>query len=160
MERKSHTRLTLPAWAEVICPTGKKSSHAKTCPPLRAKIFLFSPDPNQMHIQAVPSRQRGVSRSSRTRGGMRWTRQRRAWKGIAGWASACERSPSRRRPAQARTAKSCGPGTRCWCQVGGGDVGPTGLRPALIRQRRWQKEFVTGESAKETVKTIACGNAG
>jgi hypothetical protein len=26
-----------------------------------------------------------------------------------------------------RTAKACGPGTRCWCQVGGGFVGPTGF---------------------------------
>ena len=134
----------------LICPV--QSRLQKFCCSRLTQISCISP--------AVSSPRRGVSRSSRTRGGMRWTRQRRAWKGIAGWASACERSPSRRRPAQARTAKSCGPGTRCWCQVGGGDVGPTGLRPALIRQRRWQKEFVTGESAKETVKTIACGNAG
>ena len=56
-----------------------------------------------------------------------------------------------------RTAKSCGPGTRCWCQVRGGRFGPTGLEEPLIRGRRWQKEFVTGESAKETVKTIAQG---
>jgi hypothetical protein len=40
----------------------------------------------------VQSRTRGVSRSSRTRDGMRWTRQRRARDGIAGQASACERS--------------------------------------------------------------------
>ena len=35
-----------------------------------------------------------------------------------------------------------------------------GFDNTLIRWRRWQKEFVTEESAKETVKTIACGNAG
>ena len=35
-----------------------------------------------------------------------------------------------------------------------------GFDKTLIRWRRWQKEFVTEESAKETVKTIACGNAG
>jgi len=29
------------------------------------------------------------------------------------------------------------------------------VRPALILQRRWQDEFVAGESAEETVKTIA-----
>jgi hypothetical protein len=28
---------------------------------------------------------------------------------------------------ESRTAKPCGPGTRCWCQVGGGEVGPTGF---------------------------------
>jgi hypothetical protein len=32
-----------------------------------------------------------------------------------------------------RTAKPCGPGTRCWCQVGGGDVNPTGSGNTLIR---------------------------
>src|SRR5258706_7199724 len=40
-----------------------------------AEIFSFAPDPNQLHIQTVSSHSRGVSRSSRTRGGMRWTRQ-------------------------------------------------------------------------------------
>src|SRR6266852_535941 len=38
---------------------------------------------------------------------------------------------------------------RRWCQVGG-----------VIRWRRWQESPITGESTKETVKTIACGNAG
>jgi len=32
-----------------------------------------------------------------------------------------------------RTAKSCGPGIRCWCQAGGGEVGPTGFDEPLIR---------------------------
>src|SRR5260370_14465397 len=35
-----------------------------------------------------------------------------------------------------------------------------GADKTLVRKRRWQKSPVTGESAKETVKTIACGNAG
>jgi hypothetical protein len=30
----------------------------------------------------------------------------------------------------------------------------------MIRGRRWQQSPVTGESAKETVKTIRAGNAG
>src|SRR3954469_12513960 len=38
---------------------------------------------------------------------------------------------------------------RRWHQVGG-----------VIRQRRWQKSPVTGESTKETVKTIARGMPG
>src|SRR3984893_5473340 len=41
---------------------------------------------------AVSSLWRGVSRWSRTRDGMRWTRQRRARNVMAGRASACERS--------------------------------------------------------------------
>src|SRR5216684_7936198 len=35
-----------------------------------------------------------------------------------------------------------------------------GLGTTSVRGRRWQKSPVTGESSKETVKTIACGNAG
>jgi hypothetical protein len=38
-----------------------------------------------------------------------------------------ERSTARRRPALRRTAKPCGPGTRCWCQVGGGASAQPGL---------------------------------
>ena len=40
----------------------------------------------------------------------------------------CERSGARRRTALMRTAKPRGPGTRCWCQVGGGFWSPTGFR--------------------------------
>jgi hypothetical protein len=48
-----------------------------------------------------------------------------------------------------RTAKSCGP-----------DAPTLASRLRFTRKRRWQKSPVTEESAKETVKTIACGNAG
>jgi len=30
-----------------------------------------------------------------------------------------------------RTAKPCGPGTRCWCQAGGGCSNPTGFRSTV-----------------------------
>jgi hypothetical protein len=43
------------------------------CPALSEKIFPFSFDPNHFTTPAVSSQTRGVSRSSRTRGGMRWT---------------------------------------------------------------------------------------
>src|ERR1700738_4363656 len=39
-----------------------------------AKIFPFAPGPNQLYIPCRLVPQRGGSRSSRTRGGMRWTR--------------------------------------------------------------------------------------
>jgi hypothetical protein len=38
------------------------------------KIFRFVADPNHFYIPAVSLHMRGVSRSSRTRSGMRWTR--------------------------------------------------------------------------------------
>jgi hypothetical protein len=50
----------------------------------------------------------------------------------------------------ARTAKSCGPDAPTLASSFAG----------LSAERRWQTSPVTGESAKETVKTIACGNAG
>jgi hypothetical protein len=87
---------------------------------------------------AVSPHERGVSRSSRTRGGMRWTRQRRAHRqSQGGFNEARERSSGAQtndvasvftkasagvhRPTKplgedgSRTAKPCGPGTRCWC---------------------------------------------
>src|SRR5258708_8700491 len=59
----------------------------------------------------IPPHQRGVSRSSRTRGGMRWTRQRLARDGIAGRVGerpVSDHQASGREMLQ-RTAKSCGP---------------------------------------------------
>src|SRR5450631_3696623 len=75
-----------------------------------AKIFRFTRRANHLY-KFAPSRptQRGVSRSSRTRDGVRWTRQRFARDGIAGRVSTCERSIARGRGMLLRTAKSCGP---------------------------------------------------
>src|SRR5450631_1247124 len=72
--------------------------------------FRFPRRANHLY-KFAPSRptQRGVSRSSRTRDGVRWTRQRFARDGIAGRVSACERSTARGRGMLLRTAKSCGP---------------------------------------------------
>jgi hypothetical protein len=71
---------------------------------------------------------------------------------IAGRALARERTAARRRTAMlpsslklrsrahtpkplgedgSRTVKPCGPGTRCWCQVGGGFTDPTGFRKTV-----------------------------
>src|SRR4030088_3338501 len=47
-----------------------------------------------------------------------------------------ERSTARRRTMLLRTVKSCGSGTRCWCQVGGGMPARPGAGMPLIRQRR------------------------
>jgi hypothetical protein len=49
---------------------------------------------------------------------------------------------------------------RRWRQVRGCYVGPTGLRHNVSPWTTVATSPVTGESAKETVKTIACGNAG
>ena len=59
----------------------------------------------------------------------------------------CERLIRAGRAALLRTAKACGSGTRGWCQAGGGCSNPTGFVGPSIRQRRRQKEFVSGKSA-------------
>ena len=69
---------------------------------------------------------RGVSRSSRTRGGMWWTRERRRADGVAGQVYLVSEIRRARRTALKRTAKPCGPDTRGWCQAAGGEVDPTG----------------------------------
>jgi hypothetical protein len=48
------------------------SDFQKSCQAPKSKIFLFSLDPNQFTDSLRPVPQRGV-RTSRTRGGMRWT---------------------------------------------------------------------------------------
>jgi hypothetical protein len=89
----------------------------------KSKIFSFSFYPNQMHIQAVSSHQRGDRASSRARGGMRWTQGRKARKAIAGRDEPRERSAGVQDDRRfLRTVKPCRSGTRCWCQAGGGEI--------------------------------------
>jgi hypothetical protein len=81
--RKSAQTDPLPdfvEWIQSDCPTGKSPD---SCPASLAKIFSFVPDPNQFTESCRPVPQRGV-RTSRTRGGMRWTRQRQAMSGDGG----------------------------------------------------------------------------
>src|SRR6202035_3235066 len=62
------------------------------CLALVVKIFSFPLDPNHFYISRRPAPQRGVSQSSRTRGGMRWTQAALLTRALT-----------------LRTAKSCGP---------------------------------------------------
>src|SRR5258706_8824447 len=70
-------KYTIPLQGRVtnrLCPTGKSLRVFRNgCPAPFAKIFCFASDPNQFTDRTVPSQQRGV-RTSRTWGGMRWTR--------------------------------------------------------------------------------------
>jgi hypothetical protein len=63
------------------CPTGKSVNPVQ--PPLQ-KYFVSRFTQITSISPAVSPHMRGVSRSSRTRDGMRWTRQRRARNVIAG----------------------------------------------------------------------------
>ena len=57
--------------AQLICPSGRFSAPLSS--PLRKNI-LFYRSANQSYIPPVPSHRGALARSSRTRGGMRWTR--------------------------------------------------------------------------------------
>jgi hypothetical protein len=77
---------------------------------------------------------RGVSRSSRTRDGMRWTRERRREKWLQGRVYPVSGSRRAGRTALQRTAKPFGPDTRGWCQAAGGEFDPTGSIEPSSRQ--------------------------
>src|SRR5216683_1439122 len=143
---------------ELICPTGTLRKILSS--PLCKNISLHPSGKSSLQIRAIPPHKRGVSRSSRTRGGMRWTRQRFARDGIAGQVErlvsgqqrADERCCSVRRSRVVLTP-------RRWRQVRGVKSAQPGLDKTYPRMTVATSP-VTGESTKETVKTIACGNVG
>src|SRR5882762_9127513 len=78
----------------------------------------------------------------------------------AGWRKARERSNGERTRDVAAYGEVVVLTPRCWRQVRGVKSAQPGLDKNISAGRRWQKSPVTGESTKETVKTIACGNVG
>jgi hypothetical protein len=163
----------------LICPSGSLRNFVSS--PLRKNILLFRKRKSAyIHPRLVP--QRGVSRSSRTRGGMRWTRQRRACNGIAGRIALRERYPARRTngaffapspefdgpvPGPAKLLAETGRvrrsrvvlTPRCWRQVGGGFWGPDRVSKNLNPPMTVTTSRSPGRS-RISRKTIACGNAG
>src|SRR6187200_972293 len=74
------------------------SDYQKSCQALEAKIFRLTCRANHSYRFARLTRQ-GALRTSRTRGGMRWTRQRRARKGSRGGLNSVSDYPARGRTA-------------------------------------------------------------
>jgi hypothetical protein len=110
------------------------------------KIFRFSPDPNHPHIPAVSSHLRGGSRSSRTRGGMRWTRR------------APDESAGRGRRSRVVLTP------RCWCQVGDDashhtdDGGKKARSPRRARNKPLKplRAGMPGDPGGPVVATLVC----
>jgi hypothetical protein len=116
--------------------------------------FSLTPPPNHPYIPS-PSRptERGVGhRHERGAGCGGRGSVGRVWWSQGGLIvrERTQRADDRRQcPAKAgrlRTAKPCGPDTRCWCQAGGGTSTQPGPNKPSIRWRRRQDEFVSGES--------------
>ena len=103
----------------------------------RPKIFRFTEIGNRVCVAQPGPRKRGVSRSSRTRDGGRWTLMALARKGLQG--ESREQRPRAYHRCHRRTAKSCGPGARGLCAKSCGDVsGPTGPTRQQSARRRGQ----------------------
>jgi hypothetical protein len=106
------------------------------CPAWRAKIFHSARRANHRYNLARPTRVRGVSRSSRTRDGMRWTRQRLACDVIAGRFSVSDRSPRKTNGADAY-------GKTVWSR-----------HPLLVPSCRWQIDSYRRRSAIKPAVTV------
>jgi hypothetical protein len=123
-----------------------------------SKIFLFTFDPNHLRIPSHPVPREGrimiVTNVGRDAVDAAALSREGSQGGFSSFLGSVSNQPARRRTAlkrlrqnssdrtrsaessgarKLRTAKPCGPGTRCWCQVGGGDVIPTGSGFTLIR---------------------------
>src|SRR6185437_7660093 len=95
---------------------------------------------------------------------MWWTRERRRAKGSQGGlnlVSDLEDAQDERR--FERTAKPCGPDTRCWCQVGGDNFNPTGskcrLHPPTTVTRRIRRRGERGISRKAATQGMPGASA-
>jgi hypothetical protein len=109
-----------------------------------SKIFPFASDPNQIYICAVSSHSRGVSRSSRTRDGMRWT-----WAVLLTRALACGR--------RSRVVLT----PRRWRQVREiGDVGPSGPTRRDHAGDGDKKARSPGRAQRKPLKPLRAGMPG
>jgi hypothetical protein len=159
----SRSKMKRPPDGQIWC--------GRSVEPHNGKYFRFVPTQITSIPAAVSSHMRGVSRSSRTRDEMRWTRQREACDGVAGRIALRERCPARETttlfiPAFAeasvrqarrglwprrspRTVKSCGPdaSTLASSLAEARSAQPGWTKPQSAR-RRWQKSPIAEESTK------------
>jgi hypothetical protein len=146
--------------ASANCPTGKSSARrAKhVSSPLAKNKSLRRLVETALLIPVSRLNKRGVSRSSRTwSAGCGGRGSVGAPEVIAGRVFVSDR-PARRRTALQRTAKSCGPGTRCWCQVSRRRYRPNRASDApSIREATVAKRNSSPGRSRISRKTIAQG---
>src|SRR5216684_1719133 len=147
------------AVVRVICPSGGLLTGVSS--PLCKNISVSVPPKSHLELFASRPTQRGVSRSSRTRDGMRWTRQRFAREGIAG---RVERLVSDHRVCGRemlpRTAKSCGPDAPTLVSSSRSCVGPTGLRQNLSADDGGKRARSPGRARRKPLKPLRAGMPG
>ena len=152
--------------ARLICPTGKSPKSLSS--PFRENNPLRDSPKSAVKLRPSRATQRGVSRSSRTLVRDAVDAAASGARGVAGRISVSDH-PARRRPALKRLRQnfdrqhmsrsrrfgggSCGRQRRVVLAPVAGvkltEIQRTqpGLSESPIRQRRWQEEFVAGESA-------------
>ena len=132
-EASTHPTICCPT-GRFICLTGKSlGQFIAPVSSLFCKNILIFRRPKSLYTLGCPVPQRGGSRSSRTRGGMRWTQGALETRALSyGRRSRVVLTPRR------------------WCQVRGRQLS----RATVARKP------VAGESTKEAVKTIARGMLG
>ena len=121
------------------------------------EILLDATPKSHLYPFPIPSHTEGRWPSSRTLGRDAVDAAASgAWSWSQGGLSSVS-GTARGRPAMLRTAKPCGPGTRCWCQAGGGFSRPNRVRqsfnPSATVTRRIRRRGERGISRK----TIAQG---
>jgi hypothetical protein len=127
-------------------------------PICRGPLLLIS-TPNQWLPYHRPGPIRGAFRDRHKRwAGMRWTASCARGDRRAGDEPVSDHQAGGREMLQ-RTAKSCGPDAPTLASSSRSCVGPTGLRQNISADDGGKGARSPG-SAKEPVKTIACGNAG
>jgi hypothetical protein len=113
-------------WCDPSENAARRANHQNLSSPFRKNISLNPSGKSSLELRPILSRERALAIVTNVGAGC-------GGRGSVGRATGSqggsirERSTARRRTALKRTAKPCGPGTRCWCQVGGGFAGPTGL---------------------------------
>jgi len=135
--------------AGIICTPRRRANQSKPVQPPQQKYFSFSETKSGVWF-ALSHPIRGADRESSRNAG--WDAVDAGCVGAQGDRRAGLSTRERSSGAQderrmLRTAKPCGPGTRCWCQACGGDIDPTGFGAPSIRGRWRQEEFVSRESA-------------
>src|SRR5260370_35852710 len=118
----------------------RQRNEKKLSSPAQETIPLVPSGKSALPARPVLSRQEGRIAIVTNAGGDAVDALASARNGVAGRVSR-ERYLRAGRTAPKRTAKPCGPDTRCWCHAVGGEIDPTGSEQPSSRQRRGQDEL-------------------
>jgi hypothetical protein len=145
--------------AQVICPSGGLLTGVSS--PISKNISLHPSGKSSLQIRAIPPHQRGVSRSSRTRDGMRGRGSvLRATGSQGGFFESVSHHQASGREMLQRTAKSCGPDAPTLASSSRSCVGPTGLRQNISADDGGKRARSPGRARRKPLKPLRAGMPG